>query len=169
MERGRPDRDPLVPDPRTMIGHVHLKVSDLGRAEAFYRDVLGFEVTTRYGSEAVFLSFGGYHHHVALNTWYSKGAGPAPTNRAGLFHFAILVPDRAALARALRRLLDHGVELDGAADHGVSEALYLHDPDGNGIEIYRDRDRSEWPTNPDGSVAMSTLPLDVPALLAEAG
>lgn len=154
--------------PGTHIGHVHLKVSDLERSERFYTDVLGFEVTTRYGSEASFLSFGGYHHHLGLNTWMSKGGSPAPTSSPGLFHLAILYPNREELAKATKRVLDHGVHLDGASDHGVSEAIYLHDPDGNGIELYRDRDRSEWPVGPDGSLAMTTLPLDLMELLAEA-
>jgi catechol 2,3-dioxygenase len=155
-------------DPRVAIGHVHLKVSDVDRAERFYREALGFEVTTRYGSDAVFLSAGGYHHHVGLNVWQSRGGSPPPPGSTGLFHFAILYPDRPALAAAVRRLLEHGVQIDGASDHGVSEAIYLHDPDGNGIELYRDRDRSEWPRNPDGSLGMATLPLDLASLLAEA-
>jgi catechol 2,3-dioxygenase len=155
-------------DPETRIGHVHLKVSDIERAEAFYKDVLGFEVTTRYGADAVFMSAGGYHHHIGLNTWESKGGSSPPRGTTGLFHLAILYPSRAALARALQRVLDHGVVIDGASDHGVSEAIYLHDPDGNGIELYRDRERAEWPRHPDGSIAMSTGPLDVRALLAEA-
>ncbi len=158
---------PLHPD--TRIGHVHLKVSDIERAEAFYRDVLGFEVTARYGSDAVFMSAGGYHHHIGLNTWQSKGAPPPPARSTGLFHLAILYPSRAELARALKRVMDHGVAIDGASDHGVSEALYLHDPDGNGIELYRDRDQSEWPRSSDGSVGMASDPLDVRALLSEAG
>jgi catechol 2,3-dioxygenase len=155
-------------DPRVAIGHVHLKVSDVDRAERFYREALGFEVTTRYGSDAVFMSAGGYHHHVGLNVWQSRGGSPPPPGSTGLFHFAILYPDRPALAAAVRRLLEHGVQIDGASDHGVSEAIYLHDPDGNGIELYRDRDRSEWPRNPDGSLGMATLPLDLASLLAEA-
>ena len=154
--------------PGTKIGHVHLKVSDLERAERFYTDVLGFEVQTRYGSEASFLSYGGYHHHLGLNTWMSKGGPPSPPGSAGLFHFAILYPTREELATAVKRVLDHGVHLDGASDHGVSEAIYLHDPDGNGIELYWDRDRSEWPVNADGSLGMTTLPLDLMDLLAEA-
>lgn len=155
-------------DPRVTIGHVHLKVSDLARAEEFYREALGFEVTTRYGSEATFMSAGGYHHHIGLNTWQSKG-GPAPPPRAtGLFHLAILYPDRRSLAHALKRLIDRGVAIDGASDHGVSEAIYLHDPDMNGIELYRDRPREDWPRHPDGSLGMTTGPLDLEALLAEA-
>jgi catechol 2,3-dioxygenase len=155
-------------DPGTRIGHVHLKVTDIERAENFYRDVLGFETQTRYGSDAVFMSAGGYHHHIGLNTWHSKGAGPAPVRAAGLYHFAILYPDRAALARALKHVIESGWPIDGAADHGVSEAIYMRDPDGNGIELYRDRPESEWPRNPDGSLGMSTDPLDVEDLLAQA-
>jgi catechol 2,3-dioxygenase len=154
--------------PDTRIGHVHLKVSDIKRSEIFYRDVLGFEVTARYGSDAVFMSAGGYHHHIGLNTWHSKG-GQAPSPRStGLFHLAILYPSRKELARAVARVLEAGVALDGASDHGVSEAVYLHDPDDNGIELYRDREREEWPRNDDGSLGMSSDPLDLHALLAEA-
>ncbi len=156
----------IHPDAR--IGHIHLKVSDIQRSEAFYRDVLGFEVTARYGSDAVFMSAGGYHHHIGLNTWHSKGGQPPPARSTGLFHLAILYPNRRELARAVAAVLKAGVGLDGASDHGVSEAVYLHDPDGNGIELYCDRDRAEWPRNPDGSVGMSTDPLDLDALLAEA-
>lgn len=155
-------------DPRARIGHVHLTVSDLERALSFYRDVLGFEVTSRYGRDAVFLSAGGYHHHVGLNTWAGRGApAPAP-GTTGLYHFAILYPDRPALAAALRRVVEAGVQLEGAADHGVSEAVYLRDPDGNGIELYRDRPESEWPRGPDGAIAMHTRALDLERLLAEA-
>jgi len=154
--------------PDTRIGHVHLTVSDLDRALAFYRDVLGFEVTAWYGRDAVFLSAGGYHHHVGLNTWAGRGAAQPPPGTTGLYHFAILYPDRAALAGAVRRVLDHGVRLEGAADHGVSEAVYLRDPDGNGVELYRDRPEREWPRAPDGSLAMHTLSLDLNALVAEA-
>jgi catechol 2,3-dioxygenase len=154
--------------PETRIGHVHLKVSDIQRSEIFYRDVLGFEVTARYGSDAVFMSAGGYHHHIGLNTWQSKGAPPPPAHSTGLFHLAILYPNRKELAGAVARVIEAGVALDGASDHGVSEAIYLHDPDGNGIELYRDREREEWPRNPDGSLGMSTDPLDLHALLAEA-
>jgi catechol 2,3-dioxygenase len=155
-------------DPRTRIGHIHLTVSDLDRALAFYRDVLGFDVTTTYGQDAVFLSAGGYHHHIGLNTWAGRGApAPAP-GTTGLYHFAILFPDRKALAGALRRVLDAGVPLEGAADHGVSEAIYLRDPDGNGIELYRDRPESEWPRGPDGKMAMYTRPLDIKGLLSDA-
>lgn len=155
-------------DPRVRIGHVHLKVADLGRALAFYAGVLGFEVTQRYGSQAAFVSAGGYHHHIGLNTWESQGGAPPAPGTTGLYHVAILYPDRAALADALRRLVDAGVPLDGAADHGVSEALYLRDPDGNGVELYRDRPEAEWPRLPGGMLAMTTGPLDVAALLAEA-
>lgn len=154
--------------PGTTIGHVHLTVSDLDRALAFYRDVLGFEVTSYYGREAVFLSAGGYHHHIGLNTWAGRGAPPPAPGTTGLYHFAILFPDRRALAAAVRRVLDHGVRLEGASDHGVSEAIYLRDPDGNGVELYRDRPEAEWPRAPDGSIAMHTRPLSVEQLLAEA-
>jgi catechol 2,3-dioxygenase len=154
-------------DPRTRIGHVHLTVSDLDRALTFYRDVLGFEVTTTYGRDAVFVSAGGYHHHIGLNTWAGRGAPAPPPGTTGLYHFAILFPDRKALAGAVRRVLDAGVPLQGAADHGVSEAIYLRDPDGNGVELYRDRPESQWPKSADGKVAMSTRPLDLEKLLAE--
>lgn len=154
--------------PDTRIGHVHLKVADLERAIAFYRDVMGFDVTQRYGAQAAFLSAGGYHHHIGLNTWFSKDGPPAPKRSAGLFHVAFLYPDRAALAEALRRVISAGVELEGAADHGVSEAIYFADPDGNGIEIYRDRPEAEWPRSSDGSLEMVNAPLDLDALLAEA-
>ena len=151
----------------TRIGHVHLKVSDLSRALAFYRDLLGFEVTTMYGAEAAFLSAGGYHHHIGLNTWYSRGAGPAPQRAARLFHTAILFPERRDLAAAYQRLLAADYPLTGVADHGVSEALYLDDPDGNGIELYCDRPRERWPQAPDGALQMYTRPLDLAGLLAE--
>lgn len=153
--------------PETRIGHVHLKVSDLDRAVRFYEDALGFEVMNRFGNSAAFLSAGGYHHHLGLNTWESKGGPPAPRRSAGLYHFAILYPNRIELARALRRLLDNGVEIEGAADHGVSEAIYLHDPDNNGIEIYRDRAPSEWPRDAQGEIAMVNAPLDLAGLLGE--
>lgn len=155
--------------PDTRIGHVHLKVSDLDRAVDFYIRVLGFELQTRWRDEAAFLSFGGYHHHLGLNTWHSKGGPPAPPASAGLYHFAILYPDRAELGRAVKRLLDHGWPIDGAADHGVSEAIYLRDPDQNGIELYRDRPPAEWPREPDGSLRMFNAPLDLEGLLAAAG
>lgn len=155
--------------PQTRIGHVHLTVADLDRALRFYRDVLGFEVTTTYGRDAVFLSAGGYHHHIGLNTWAGRGA-PQPAPRStGLYHFAILYPDRTALAAAVRRVLEHGITLEGASDHGVSEAIYLRDPDGNGVELYRDRPEAEWPRTPDGKLVMHTRPLDLENLLTEAG
>jgi len=153
--------------PEVRIGHVHLKVADLERAIAFYRDVLGFELTQRYGGHAAFLSAGGYHHHIGLNTWESLGGSPPPLRATGLYHLAILYPDRAALAHALRRVLAAGIELEGASDHGVSEAIYLRDPDGNGVELYRDRPRDQWPASPDGGLNMVTLPLDLNALLNE--
>lgn len=153
-------------DAKTRIGHVHLTVADLDRALAFYRDVLGFDVTTRLGRDAVFLSAGGYHHHIGLNTWAGRGApAPAP-GTTGLYHFAILLPDRASLAAAVRRVIEHGVPLEGASDHGVSEAIYLRDPDGNGVELYRDRPEAEWPRAHDGSLVMYTRPLDLENLLA---
>jgi catechol 2,3-dioxygenase len=152
----------------TRIGHVHLKVSDLDRAVAFYGEVLGFELRQRYGHQAAFMAADGYHHHIGLNTWESAGGPPPPRGTTGLYHLAILYPTRSDLGRALRRLLDHNVGLDGASDHGVSQALYLHDPDGNGIELYWDRPREEWPLRPDGSLAMVTEPLDLPGLLAAA-
>jgi catechol 2,3-dioxygenase len=154
-------------DPRVDIGHVHLKVSDLDRAIAFYRDVLGFELMQRMGDEAAFLSAGGYHHHIGLNTWESQGGAPPPPGTTGLYHVAIRYPDRQALAKAVHAVVDAGVPLSGASDHGVSEAIYLRDPDQNGIELYRDRPREEWPLAKNG-VAMYSQPLDVPALLAEA-
>ena len=155
--------------PDTRIGHVHLKVSDIDRAVAFYGDVMGFELQERMGEDAAFMSAGGYHHHLGLNTWHSRGGSAPPANTTGLYHFAILYPDRPALATALKRLVDRGWPVDGASDHGVSEAIYLRDPDGNGIEIYRDRPRDEWPRKADGSLAMTLAPLDLDALLAEAG
>ena len=157
--------DPI--DPRVDIGHIHLKVADLDRALAFYSGVLGFELTARMGPSAAFLSAGGYHHHIGLNTWESRNGSPAPPGTTGLYHAAIRYPDRAALADALRRLVDARIPLDGASDHGVSEALYLRDPDGNGLELYWDRPREQWPHEPDGTLAMVTLPLDLDSLLAE--
>lgn len=154
--------------PQTRIGHVHLKVADLERSLAFYRDVLGFAVTQRYGHQAVFLSAGGYHHHIGLNTWESAGGPPAPRGSAGLYHLAILYPHRAELADALRRLVHAGISLDGASDHGVSEALYLRDPDGNGVELYWDRPEKEWPRTAEGELQMFTRPLDLQALLQSA-
>ena len=150
------------------IGHVHLKVADLERALAFYRDVLGFELTQRFGSEAAFISAGGYHHHIGLNTWESRGGSPPAPGTTGLYHVAILYPTRAALADALRRVVQAGITLDGAADHGVSEALYLRDPDENGVELYWDRPQPDWPRTPQGELAMFTRRLDVNALLREA-
>jgi catechol 2,3-dioxygenase len=154
-------------DPGVRIGHIHLKVSDLERSLAFYTGVLGFELTQRYGRQAVFVSAGGYHHHIGLNTWESKGGSPPLAGTTGLYHFAILHPTRAALADALRRLMAAGIPLDGASDHGVSEALYLRDPDDNGIELYWDRPRDQWPRTADGGINMITRPLDLQALLAE--
>ena len=162
------ERQPERPiDPGVRIGHVHLKVADLDRALAFYRDVLGFEVMQHYGNQAAFLSAGGYHHHIGLNTWESLGGSPPPAGSTGLFHTAIRYPTRAALADALRRLIAAAISLDGASDHGVSEALYLRDPDQNGVELYRDRPEAEWPREPDGTLAMHTRRLDLDALLAE--
>ncbi len=154
-------------DPQVKIGHVHLKVADLERSLGFYRDVLGFEITTRYGAQAVFLSAGGYHHHIGLNTWESLGGSPPPAGATGLYHVAILYPTRALLADAVRRVLAAGIELDGAADHGVSEAIYLRDPDQNGVELYRDRPREEWPRSVDGGIEMFTRRLDMAELLSE--
>jgi catechol 2,3-dioxygenase len=148
------------------IGHVHLKVADLERAVAFYRDVLGFALTQRMGDSAAFLSAGGYHHHVGLNVWESRGGAPPPRGSTGLYHFAILYPTRRALAQALQRVWEAGLHLEGASDHGVSEALYLRDPDDNGIELYRDRPREEWPKNASGGLTMYTRPLDLEGLLA---
>jgi catechol 2,3-dioxygenase len=148
-------------DPRVDIGHVHLKVSDIDRALEFWQGVLGFDVTHRYGEEAVFLSAGGYHHHIALNTWESRGGSPPPPGTTGLYHVAIRYPDRKTLAAAVKQVLDAGVQLSGASDHGVSEAIYLRDPDANGVELYTDRPREHWPTE------MITAPLDLQALLAE--
>jgi catechol 2,3-dioxygenase len=153
--------------PETRIGHVHLKVSDLERAIRFYRDVLGFELTQRYGREAAFLSAGGYHHHIGLNTWESAGGSAPPAGTTGLFHLAILYPSRADLADALRRLREAGISLEGASDHGVSEALYLRDPDGNGVELYWDRPADQWPRNEKGEIEMFTHPLDLRSLLRE--
>lgn len=154
-------------DPRVSIGHVHLKVADLERALAFYCGVLGFELTQRYGSQAAFISAGGYHHHIGLNTWESLSGSSPPPGTTGLYHLAILYPTRRTLADALRRLIDARIELDGASDHGVSEALYLRDPDGNGVELYRDRAREQWTRDADGQLAMYTRPLDLRNLLAE--
>ena len=157
-------RKSIHPDVR--IGHVHLKVADLDRAVRFYRDVLGFELTQRYGKEAAFLSAGGYHHHIGLNTWESEGGSPPPSNSTGLYHLAIAYPTRTELADALRRLKRAGIPLEVASDHGVSEALYLRDPDGNGVELYWDRPREQWPRTSTGDLAMVTEPLNLDDLLA---
>ena len=154
-------------DPGVRIGHVHLKVADLEQSLAFYRDVLGFELTQRFGSQAAFLSAGGYHHHLGLNTWESRGGSAPPPGSTGLYHVAIVYPTRALLADAVRRLQKAGVPIEGASDHGVSEAIYLRDPDGNGVELYRDRPREQWPRASDGSIEMFTHPLDLAALLKE--
>jgi catechol 2,3-dioxygenase len=154
-------------DPGVDIGHVHLKVSDLERSLDFYCGVLGFELQQRYGTQAAFVSAGGYHHHIGLNTWASRGGSPPAPGTTGLFHVAIRYPTRAALADALQRLTESGIELDGASDHGVSEALYLHDPDMNGIELYWDRPESEWPRNSEGGIEMVTEPLDLDNLMRE--
>ena len=151
----------------TRIGHVHLKVADLDRAIGFYRDVLGFAVMQRYGTGAAFLSAGGYHHHIGLNTWESAGATPPPPGHTGLYHTAFLYPDRASLAQVLQRVLDAGIPIDGAADHGVSEAIYLRDPDQNGVELYVDRAEADWPRDDTGDLKMGNAPFDLPALLAE--
>ena len=149
------------------IGHVHLKVSELDRSIAFYRDVIGLEVMVQMGDKAAFLGADGYHHHIGLNTWESAGGTPAPKGHTGLYHTAFLYPDLASLAQTLRRALDAGVEIEGASDHGVSRAIYFSDPDGNGIEIYVDRDETDWPRARDGSILLTTRPLDLDALLAE--
>ena len=154
--------------PDTRIGHVHLKVSDLDRSERFYVDVLGMTRTARLGDEATFLAYGDYHHHLALNVWHSKGAPPAPVEAAGLYHFAILYPDRKALANAVKRVVDSGWPLDGAANHRANISIYMHDPDMNGIELYYDLPKDEWRRNPDGSLWLGSDPLDVQALIAEA-
>jgi catechol 2,3-dioxygenase len=154
-------------NPEVRIGHVHLKVADLERSLSFYCGVLGFELTQRMGAEAAFVSAGDYHHHIGLNTWDSRGGSPPPAGTTGLFHIGIVYPTRAALADALRRLMNAGIQLDGASDHGVSEALYLRDPDKNGIELYWDKPRDSWPRTLDGEIAMFTRPLDLEALLRE--
>ena len=159
------DASPI--DPQVRIGHVHLKVADLERSLRFYCGVLGFRITQRYGTQAAFVSAGGYHHHIGLNTWESSGGSPPPPGTTGLYHVAILYPDRRALAAALRRLIAAGIPLDGAADHGVSEALYLRDPDENGVELYWDRPQVVWPRTPGGELAMFTRRLDLDGLLSE--
>jgi len=163
-----PSKDFHPIDPRVRIGHVHLKVSDLERSLEFYCGVLGFELMQRSGAEAAFISAGGYHHHIGLNTWESFGGSPPPPGTTGLFHVAIAYPDRPTLGDALRRLLAAKIPLEGASDHGVSEALYLRDPDQNGLELYRDRPKEEWPRNPDGSIVTFTRPLDLDVLLRDA-
>jgi catechol 2,3-dioxygenase len=163
-----PDRTPAPVDGGVRIGHVHLKVADLDRALGFYCGVLGFELKQRYGDQAAFVAAGGYHHHIGLNTWESRGGSPPPPGSTGLFHTAILSPTRAALADALRRVMAAGIELEGASDHGVSEALYLSDPDRNGVELYWDKPREAWPTDVAGHLQMFTRRLDLKALLAEA-
>ena len=163
----KPNSGPKPVNASVRIGHVHLKVADLERSLVFYRDVLGFEVTQRYGPQAAFLSAGGYHHHIGLNTWESAGGQPPPPGATGLYHVAILYPTRAGLADALRRLVKAKVPLEGASDHGVSEAIYLRDPDRNGVELYWDRPEEQWPRSADGGLAMFTHPLDLDALLKE--
>jgi catechol 2,3-dioxygenase len=163
------DDSPRPIDPGVRIGHVHLKVADLGRALRFYCGVLGFGLTQRYGAQAAFVSAGGYHHHIGLNTWESLGGSPPPPGATGLYHTAILYPTRRALADALRRVIDAGIPLDGASDHGVSEALYLRDPDDNGVELYWDRPQADWPRSPTGELAMFTRRLDLHELLQEIG
>ena len=159
---------PFIAPPATRIGHVHLKVADLDRAMGFYIGVLGFELVTRYGDQAAFLSAGGYHHHIGLNTWESLGATPPPPGHTGLYHTAFLYPDRKSLAQVLQSVLDAVIELDGAADHGVSEAIYLRDPDQNGVELYRDRPEAEWPRDANGALKMSNSRFDLNKLLTEA-
>ena len=154
-------------DPGVDIGHVHLKVADLDRALGFYCGVLGFKLTQRYGKQAAFVAAGNYHHHIGLNTWESQGGSPPPQDATGLYHLAIRYPTRSALSDALRRLTNAGIELDGASDHGVSEALYLRDPDNNGVELYWDRPEAAWPREPDGTLAMTTGRIDLQGLLAE--
>lgn len=154
--------------PQTRVGHVHLKVADLQRSVAFYQGILGFEVQQQYGLQAAFLSAGGYHHHIGLNTWESAGGTPPPPGHTGLYHTAFLFPDRASLGAVIKRVVNAGIPLDGASDHGVSEAVYLSDPDGNGVELYRDRPEAEWPRDAKGKLAMYSQRLDIAALLAEA-
>ena len=153
--------------PEVKIGHIHLTVADLERSLKFYRDLLGFEITSNYGNQAVFLSAGGYHHHVGLNTWAGKGAVPPPEGHTGLYHFALLYPNRKELARILKRLYEVNYKIEGASDHGVSESIYLQDPDGNGVELYADRIPNQWPVDDDGHLLMTTKPLDLINLLSE--
>lgn len=154
--------------PHPSVGHIHLRVADLERAIAFYQDILGFELTQRFGTSAAFLGAGGYHHHIGLNTWDSAGATPPPAGHTGLYHAAFLYPDRASLGAVIKQVLAAGITLDGAADHGVSEAVYLRDPDGNGVELYRDRAPQDWPRDAEGRLQMVNAPLDVDALITEA-
>jgi catechol 2,3-dioxygenase len=156
------------PSAHPSVGHIHLRVADIERSIRFYRDLLGFSLNAQLGNEAAFLGAGGYHHHIGLNTWQSAGATPPPAGHTGLYHAAFLYPDRAALGQVIQRVLDAGVPLDGAADHGVSEAVYLRDPDQNGVELYRDLPAADWPRDADGNLRMYNAPLDVAALLAEA-
>ncbi|CAN5577994.1 VOC family protein [soil metagenome] len=160
---------PAGAHPATRVGHIHLKVSNLDRSIAFYQSAMGFELQQQYGRHAAFLSAGGYHHHIGLNTWESLGGSPSAPGSTGLYHVAFLYPSRVELARALQRLVDHGISIDGASDHGVSEAIYLRDPDDNGIEIYRDRPEDQWPRDQDGVLQMVSDPLDLQNLLAELG
>lgn len=153
--------------PETRIGHIHLTVSDLDKSLKFYRDLLGFEITTGYGDSAVFLSAGGYHHHIGLNTWAGKGAVPPPSGHTGLYHFAILYPSRMELARVVKRLFEVNYKIEGASDHGVSESIYITDPDGNGVELYTDREVERWPVDTEGHLKMVTKPLDILDLLSE--
>ena len=168
LPRLEPQLTPRPIDPGVRIGHVHLKVADLDRSLAFYCGLLGFELMQRFGRQAAFLAAGGYHHHLGLNTWESRGGSPPPPGTTGLYHVAILYPSEAALGDALRRLIEAGVPLEGASDHGVSQALYLNDPDGNGVELYCDRAEAEWPKTADGRLDMDTRPLDLQALLRAA-
>lgn len=153
--------------PKTTVGHIHLTVADLERSLGFYRDLLGFEVSARYGTSAVFLSAGGYHHHIGLNTWAGRGATPAPQGHTGMYHVAFLFPSRKELAKTLKRIVDANYQITGASDHGVSEAIYLNDPDGNGVEIYADRPRADWKVGNDGMVEMVTKPLDLDSIMQE--